>query len=193
MSDNDFDTTTNDSIEEQDVVFEESTEEGMEKSATEKVKKLKEKIIAIEKEKQEYLGGWQRARADYVNLQKAVEEDKKRLKEVFKESFIAEFIPVVDSFQMAMANKEAWEKVDVNWRTGVEYINNQLMNVLESHGLKLFGDIGEKFDPAKYEAVGEEEIADKEKDHAIAKVIQKGFLLGDTVIRPARVTVYKAK
>lgn len=181
----------------QDVTFEESTDEGVERSAAEKVKKLKEKITILEKEKAEYLTGWQRARADYVNLQKTVEEDRKRLKDIFTESFIADFIPVVDSFHMAFANKDAWEKVDANWRTGVEYIYNQLMNTLESHGLKAFGETGDMFDPAKYEAVGEQEREEKtddtSKDHTVAKIIQKGFMLGESVVRPARVVVYTAK
>ena len=75
----------------------------------------------------------------------------------------------------------------------MEYIFQQLMNVLESHNLTLFGNVGEAFDPAKYEAVSEEEITDTSKDHTIAKVIQKGFMIGENVIRAARVTVYKAK
>jgi molecular chaperone GrpE len=176
-----------------DVTFEESDEDGLAKGPLNTVKKLKEKIEILKKEKQEYLDGWQRSRADYANLVKAHEEDKKRMKGLFKESFIAELIPVVDSFLMAMANKEAWEKVDPNWRTGVEYIFNQLMGTLEAHGLKLFGEVGEQFDPTLHEAVSEEETGDAAKDHTIAKVVQKGFMLGDAVIRAARVSVYKVQ
>jgi molecular chaperone GrpE len=176
-----------------DVVFEESDEEGLERGSQDKLKKLREKIKELEKEKAEYLTGWQRARADYANLQKAHDEDKKRLKEIFKEGFIADLIPVVDSFQMAMANREAWEKVDANWRTGVEYIYNQLMTALENHGLTVFGEAGDAFDPARYESVSEEATDDVSRDHTVAKVIQKGFLLGDAVIRPARVVVFKEK
>jgi molecular chaperone GrpE len=179
--------------EEQDVEFIENDEDGSEKGIQAKVKKLRDKIASLEKEKQEYLDGWQRARADYANLQKNHEDDRKRFKSIFKESFIEEFIPVVDSFLMAMNNKEAWEKVDPNWRTGVEYIYTQLMNVLESHGLKVFGEIGDTFDPAKYEAVSEEETDEASKDHKVSKVMQKGFTIEGNVLRPARVTVYSVK
>lgn len=172
-----------------DVVFEESTEEGLTLSAKEQIKKLKEQIKTIQKEKQEYLDGWQRARADYANLQKQADEDKRRIKTIATESFIEELIPVVDSFLMAMSNKEAWEKVEPAWRTGVEYIYNQLMNTLESHRLSLFGETGDVFDPVRYEAVSEEETQDESKDHTITKVIQKGFMLGETILRPARVVV----
>ncbi len=173
-----------------DVSFEESTEEGEALSAGNKIKKLQEQIKELQKEKQEYLDGWQRARADYANLQKTSDEDKKRFKALFAEKFVEDLIPVIDSFSMAMANKESWEKVDATWRTGVEYIYNQLMGTLESHGLKLFGEVGDKFDPTTHEGVSDEVTDDELKDHTVAKVHQKGFLLGDSVLRPARVSVY---
>lgn len=176
-----------------DVVFEESTEEGAALSSASKIKKLQDRIKELEKEKGEYLDGWQRARADYANLQKTTEEDKKRFKTVFAESFVADLIPVVDSFLMAMSNKEAWEKVDPAWRSGVEYIYQQLMNALQIHNLTLFGEVGETFDPLRYEAVSEESTEDAARDHTIAKVIQKGFLLGESVLRPARVVVFISK
>jgi molecular chaperone GrpE len=174
----------------EDVVFEESTEEGEALSAGNKVKKLQEQIKTLQKEKQEYLDGWQRSRADYANLQKSTDEDRKRMRTLIEESFIEELLPTVDSFLMAMSNKEAWEKVDPAWRTGVEYIYQQLMNTLESHGLSLFGEAGESFDPLKHEAVTEEVTDEDSKDHTIAKVVQKGFLFKDNIVRPARVTVY---
>jgi molecular chaperone GrpE len=176
-----------------DVSFEESTEEGDALSTSNKVKKLQAQIKELQKEKQEYLDGWQRARADYANLQKTTDEDRKRMRTLVEENFISELLPTVDSFLMAMSNKEAWEKIDPAWRTGVEYIYSQLMNTLESHNLKLFGEIGETFDPTKHEAVGEESTEDKKLDHKIAKVNQKGFMLGDSILRPARVSVYTLK
>lgn len=176
-----------------DVVFEESTEEGAELSAKEQIKKLKEQIKGLQKEKAEYLDGWQRARADYANLQKTTDEDRKRMRSLIEENFIEEILPTVDSFLMAMSNKEAWEKVEPAWRTGVEYIYSQLMNTLESHNLKLFGEAGETFDPSRHEAVSEEETDDGALDHTVSKVIQKGFLLGESILRPARVVVYTAK
>lgn len=182
---------------EHDVVFDEeiveANEDGTELSGTDQVKKLREKIKGLEKEKQEYLDGWQRARADYANLQKNSDEEKKRMRTLVEESFIEELLPTVDSFLMAMSNKEAWEKVDPAWRTGVEYIYGQLMNTLESHNLKIFGEVGDTFDPAKYEAVEEQGTDDENKDHTVAKVHQKGFLLGESVLRPARVLVYTLK
>jgi len=174
-----------------DVTIEESDENGLEKGAAEKIKKLKEKLAAVEKEKQENLDGWQRARADYANLQKTMEEDKKRLRGIIEEDFIHELLPVVDSFMQAFNNKNAWEAVDPNWRKGVEYIYQQLMTTLENHSLHAFGEVGELFDPARHQAVSETPTTEKNLDHTVASVLQKGFFVGNNVLRPARVSVYK--
>ncbi len=177
----------------EDVEFVESDEEGAALGSAQKVKDLKEKIKALTQEKQEYLDGWQRARADYSNLVKAQGDDKKRLRSILEEGMIEEFLPVVDSFSMAFNNKEAWEAVEPTWRKGVEYIYQQLMTTLENHGLRAFGNEGESFDPAKYQAVSETETLDATQDHTVAKVLQQGFALGETILRPARVSVYAVK
>jgi molecular chaperone GrpE len=176
-----------------DVQFIDSDEEGLEKGASNKVKDLREKITALEKEKQEYLDGWQRARADYANLLKSSEEDKKRLKFIIQEDILEKLLPVVDSFDQAFNNKEAWEKVEPNWRKGVEYIHQQLMNILKDHSLHAFGELGEKFDPAFHLAVSETETKEESADHTVAEVLQKGYKIGDSIIRPARVSVYVFK
>ncbi len=180
--------------EEQDIQLEqeeivESTEDGDELAGADKIKKLQAKIKELEKEKTEYLDGWQRARADYANLQKSSEDDKRRLKAVFAQTFVEDLIPAVDSFSMAMSNKEAWEKVDANWRMGVEYIYNQLMTGLANHNFEAFGEKGDFFDPSLHEAVSEVETGDKRYDHRIDSVLQRGYKLGDSILRPARVTV----
>lgn len=180
-------------IEPEDVVFEESTEDGTALDGTQKIKKLQEKIKLLEKEKTEYLDGWQRARADYANLQKTAEEDKKRIKGLFEEQFIEELLPVVDSFGMAMNNKQAWEKVDATWRTGVEYIYGQLMTALKDRGFSAFGAVGDVFDPIFHQAVSEVETEDQAQDHVIASVLQQGYKLNENTLRPARVSVYVVK
>ncbi len=176
-----------------DMVFEASDEEGNALGGAKKTKDLREKIALLTKEKQEYLDGWQRSRADYANLQKSQEEDRKRMRGLIEENFIEELIPVVDSFSMAMSNKEAWEKVDANWRTGVEYIYQQLMTVLKDRNFTAFGAVGETFDPALHEAVSETETTDALLEHKISAVLQQGYKLGNTVLRAARVSVYKVK
>lgn len=176
-----------------EVVFEASDEEGNILGGAKKTATLQDKIKLLTKEKQEYLDGWQRSRADYANLQKTTDEDRKRMRALIEENFIEDLIPTVDSFSMAMANKVAWEKVDANWRTGVEYIYQQLMTTLKDRGFATFGEVGETFDPTLHEAVSETETDDASKEHTIASVLQQGYKLNDSVMRAARVSVYKVK
>lgn len=184
-------------MEEDEIVFDEeiveSNDDGTELSGTDQIKKLREKIKGLQKEKAEYLDGWQRARADYANVVKSAEGDKKRLRTMIEENFIEELLPVVDSFALAMSNKEAWEKVDANWRTGVEYIYSGLMSTLANHGFSVFGAVGEKFEPTLHEAVSETKTDDSTLDHTIATVLQQGYKFGDAILRAARVSVYNAE
>jgi len=164
-----------------------------EASYAKKVKKLKKELEFCLKEKGEYLEGWQRSKADFINIKRSFDEDKKRLKEIAKEDLINDLFPVIDSFDMAFKNKEAWEKVDPVWRTGVEYIHQHLMDTLKNHGLEPFDDIEKKFDPARHLSVDVVETSKKEEDGRIKEVLQKGFLLNNYVIRPASVKVAEYK
>lgn len=156
---------------------------------TETVKKLRAKLKALEAEKQEYLIGWQRAKADLINARKRDEEDRKDFIKFSNERLIEEFIPVLASFDMAMGNKEAWEKADKNWRTGVEYIHSQLLKVLTDNGLKELNPINEKFDHVHHEASVYEPVSDEKQDHLILQVIQKGYSLNGKILKAPIVKV----
>jgi molecular chaperone GrpE len=153
------------------------------------IKKLREKLKKCTEEKQLYLDGWQRAKADLVNARKRDEEDRKQFIKFANESMVADMIPVLDSFEMAMANKEAWEKADKNWRMGVEYIYSQLKKVLSENGLKEMNPVNEKFDHSHHEAVGYEPVDDEKLDHVIIDVIQKGYSLNGKILKPPKVKV----
>ncbi len=171
-----------------DVVPEEETE-----SSDSLIKKLKEKIKKLEAEKAEYMDGWQRERADFINYKKRVENEKLEIIKYSNENLVSDIIPVLDSFDMAFANKEAWEKVDKNWRLGVEYIHTQLMKVLGENGLKEMNPIGEKFDPKFHVAEEHTETDDEKKDGVIVTVKKKGYILNDRVIIAPSVVVAEYK
>lgn len=159
-----------------------------EEVALETVKVLKEKLKKAEEEKHEYLKNWQRDKADFINARKRDEEAQKDFARFSNESLISELIPVLDSFNMAMGNKEAWEKADKNWRIGVEYIYNQLNKVLQEFGLKEINPIGQVFNPMRDEAiehVGEGSI--------VTDVIQKGYELHGKVLKAPKVKVGDGK
>ena len=90
----------------------------------------------------EYLTGWQKERADFINYKKQEHDRKAHFSESMRERILTRFLSVVDSFNMAFANKEAWEKVDENWRRGVEHIYTQLNTIFEEYGAKPIGEVG---------------------------------------------------
>jgi molecular chaperone GrpE len=171
-----------------DFVFEENSEvTGGDAQA--KVQKLKARIKELEKKNSELLDGWQRDKADFVNLRKRDEQEKKEFVKFAKEDIIAELLPILDSFESAMKNKEAWEKVEKNWRIGVEYINSQLLNVLSQHGLKVINPVGEKFNVMRDDAIENVPVTDEAEEGKIVEVVQVGYELQGKEIRAPKVKV----
>jgi len=176
--------TREDALYSEDLQFE--SEEDLESPAL-ALKKLREKLRSCEKEKKEYLDGWQRMRADFANVRKDEETRRGEMIKFASEGLVDDLLPVLDSFTMAFSNKEAWEKVDANWRKGVEYIYAQMYSVLESRGLTSIGEIGEQTDPRLHVAIEEVPATRDEEVGTVSEVIQKGYRLHSKVIRPAKV------
>ncbi len=178
-----------------DITFDEVDGEGdeVDGNPANLIKKLRERLKKSEEKAQEYLTGWQKERADMVNARKRDEEEKKEFARYAKEDITTEIIPVLDSFESAFKNKEAWEKVDRNWRQGVEYIHTQLVNVLGNHGVSVVSPIGEKFDPQRDEAVETVEVESEADNHKILEVLSVGYKLGNKIIRAPKVKVGELK
>ncbi|OHA23976.1 MAG: nucleotide exchange factor GrpE [Candidatus Taylorbacteria bacterium RIFCSPLOWO2_01_FULL_44_26] len=164
-----------------------------EENAAEALKKLREKLKKCEVEKQEYLVGWQRAKADMVNARKRDESERLEFIKFSNERIVSDLIPVLESFDMAMGNKETWEKVEKNWRTGVEYIYSQFRKTLSDYGLQEIDPINQKFDHSLHEASSYEPVNDQNLDHSILEVVQKGYSLNGKVLKAARVKVGEFK
>jgi molecular chaperone GrpE len=164
-----------------------------EENATETIKKLRDKLKACETEKQEYLTGWQRAKADLINARKRDEADRAEFMKFANEHLIYDLIPVLEHWDLALNHKESWEKADKNWRVGVESIFAQLKKALANNGLMEMNPVGEKFDHAKHEAISYEPVADEKLDHSILTVIQKGYSLNDRILKTAKVKVGEFK
>lgn len=178
---------------EDDVSFVDSTEDGEALPTKDIVKKLKEELKVCRKEKEEYLTGWQRAKADYINLQRDHGESHTRSSVITKEKFMNNILPALDSFDIAFTNKENWEKVDKNWRIGVEYIYTQLIKGLEDAGVEKIDKVDIVFDPSIHESIEIIETDDENKDHKIERIVQTGYKIGHKIIRPAKVNIYEFK
>src|SRR3989338_9546783 len=171
-----------------DVIFEDNTEvTGADYQ--QKVDKLKNRIKELEKKNSELLDSWQRDKADFINSRKRDEEQKKEFLKFSRADTIAELLPVLDSFESAFKNKEAWEKVDKNWRTGVEYIHTQLFNILSGHGLKVINPLGELYDHNRDEAIETIKVDTETDSGKILDVVQVGYELNGKEIRPPKVKV----
>lgn len=154
------------------------------------IKRLREKLRACEKEKTANLDGWQRSKADFVNFRKREEDGKAEFLKFAGEGVVSDLLPVLESFHMAFANKEAWGKVDKSWRSGVEYIHTQLVQILREHGLSEVNPIGQDFDPNEQLSVGLVGTEDKKQYHKVAEVLQLGYRLNGKIIRPPQVKIY---
>jgi molecular chaperone GrpE len=167
-----------------DVVYENDTA-----TSQDKIKDLREKLKACQQERQEYLDGWQRAKADVVNIKKRSADEQGAFLERVGSSFIEELLPVLDSFDMAFKNKEAWEAAPEQWRKGVEYIHGQLVSIIESRGVRIIDPVGTPFNHHEHHSLASVPVTDAAQDGIVISVIRKGYKQGDTIIRPADVQV----
>ena len=155
------------------------------KNEADDVLKLKEEIENLKREKDEYLNGWKRAKADFINYQK---DEVKREEEVIKfsnEFFIKELLPVLDSLELSLSMIGE----DSTAKKGVEMIYAKLERILNRHGLELIKCLGEKFDTNFHEAL--EEVVSEKESGTIVEELEKGWKLHGKVIRPSRVKVAK--
>tara|TARA_B100000508_G_scaffold137372_1_gene131818 strand:- start:3952 stop:4551 length:600 start_codon:yes stop_codon:yes gene_type:complete len=169
----------------------------VEEKSGDKIKKQKGTIDRLKEEKKQLQDELQRAKAEFLNARKRLDEERSRDRVRYKMQHVEELLPLCDSFQMAMSDQEAWERADEAWRKGVEGIHTQLKRLLDSYSVVEVDPIGETFDPHKHEAIGTEPVEDKKLQDTVVTVVQKGYeiKMGETteLIRPARVTTGELK
>lgn len=153
-------------------------EDGDSESLAGKLKKLKKKLKECQKEKEEYLSQAQRARADLVNYRRRQESVLGDVMKRKNDDIIRELLPVLDSLEIGAKEND-----------GVRQIKEQLEMVLIKYGVKSIESVGEKFNPEFHEAI--ERIEAPEKEGVIIEETQRGYLLGDRVLRASKVKVGK--
>ncbi|HEX8946932.1 MAG TPA: nucleotide exchange factor GrpE [Candidatus Paceibacterota bacterium] len=147
-----------------------------------KIAKVKKELAECQAEKQEYLDGWQRAKADYVNALKRSDEEKKAAQEKGTARAAEAFLPALDALERAQAHGDIPE--------GFAGIARQLTSAFAALGVQeVPAAVGDAFNPALHEAMGQEPTDDPAKDETITLVLEKGWLSGGKVIRPAKVRV----
>lgn len=168
--------------EQEDIVIDpEHSEEAGEGRPEEKIAKMREELSACRKEKQEYMDGWQRSKADYVNLLKRFESESKSAKQAGVIKAVEMLLPAFDALERSKEHSEL--------PSGFTAIAKQLESAFASLGLEELGKVGEAFNPIFHEALGQDPAESAETDDTITVVLEKGWKVGDSVIRPAKVRV----
>ncbi len=157
------------------------------------VKKLKAQLKECLAEKQEYLTGWQRTKADFVNYKKEEEERKELFAKFCEKNLVLDILQIADTFDRLFENGEFLEKADKNWQKGIENLRAQLMNILESRDGEAMASVGKQFNPQEHEALGQIEIDSEEKSDIVLEELRKGYKMRGIVIRPSQVKVGKFK
>lgn len=158
-----------------------------EEKGYERVKKLKEEIEKYRKDRDDYLAGWQRAKADLMNYKKIALDESEKIRETAAENLLKELLPVLDSLELAVSQKNA----PPDFISGLANVKKQFSGVLEKFGAKPLETLGKKFDPKFCEAVSE--IESEGEEGIVAEELQKGYALNGKIIRPARVVISKKK
>ena len=140
-----------------------------------KIEEAQEKLQELEKKCSEYLNGWKRERADFLNYKKDEIERINQLVKYANEEIILKILPILDNFCLAVKHIQD---------PGIMQIKKQLEDFLKKEGVEEIDAMGKPFDPSTMEAVeGEGE--------KVSEVIQHGYTLHGKVIRPAKVKLSK--
>ena len=153
------------------------------------LKKLREKLGKAIEEKQEYLDGWQRSRADFANFKRDESGRSIELELRTKVELGEAVIPALDSFEMALRDK-SFASADANLQKGFEAVYTHLLKSLERIGISRYEPQGEVFDPYKHEALREVKTDDPTLEHTIESIHRPGYAIGERILRPAQVSVY---
>ena len=131
-----------------------------------------------------------RLRAEIDNNWKRAERDLENAHKYALKNFVESLLPIVDSMEMGQVAADADNATLDSIREGSELTMSMFIQVLQKNGLEAVDPMGEKFDPEKHQAISMIEVEGAESG-SVVKVVQKGFLLNDRLIRPAMVVVAK--
>ncbi len=155
----------------------------------EQIEKLEAKMDELVKEKEELGAKFQRISADYANYQKRAPRQIADSVMYEKRSIFRSLLPSLDTFEHALASGETAQDSEQILK-GVRMIFDHMLDALKNHGITQMNDTGESFDPSRHEAMMQRNEAGK-PDNVVLEEFQKGYMLNDEVLRPAKVIVNK--
>ena len=153
-----------------------------------------EALAAIEKERDTLKEQLLRAVADFDNYRKRIERERRELSDYAATDVLLELLPIIDNFERALqapaGGDEPFKKADEAFKKGVELIHKQMLDLLRKRGVTLIDALGADFDPNVHQAVIHEP-SDEHREGEVMQELQRGYKLGDRLLRPAMVKVAK--
>ena len=151
---------------------------------TDDIDSLKQALAEEQKKAEEYLANWQRAQADFVNFKRRTEQDRLEFNRYANAALALEMLSAIDDLERAL--EAVPSKLAKNeWLEGMRLVERKFKSSLEGQGITPMESLGHPFDPNYHEALRQ----DKGKEGIITEVFQKGYMIGDKVLRPAKVVV----
>ena len=141
----------------------------------------------FKKQAAENLAGWQKALADYQNLQKEHEKKLTNLKTFLSLDIVSQLLPIFDNYKIALSHIPEADKKQA-WAIGLEHTFKLWESFLNEQGVKEIEARGKKFDPEYHESIGQVENKDL-ADQEIVEVKQIGYSYQDQVLRPTKVII----
>ena len=145
-----------------------------------------EDVAALKKERDEFYDRLLRKTAEFDNYRKRVDRERRDLAEYTAADVLTEVLPIIDNLERALAAAAEADPL----RKGVELIHKQMLDLMRKRGVKAIEALGADFDPNFHQAVIHEPTSEHREGEVIAE-LQRGYLLGDRLLRPAMVKVAK--
>jgi molecular chaperone GrpE len=158
-------------------------------SVEEEIAQLRTELDQALAKANEYLTGWQRERAEFINYKKRIEREQSQGGQNAFGNAIRRYLEIADDLARALKDKNRPQEGNGTiWAEGIDLIHRKLVAAFEADGVKMIDVKGKFFDPNIHEAISHEDSPEHESGQII-DVVQPGYTLGDRVIRPARVRV----
>ncbi len=146
---------------------------------------LKQALAEAQQKAEEYMANWQRSQADFINYKRRTEQERQDFNRFANANLILSLLPVLDDLERALSSTPHAKSAKHSWVEGVRLVEQKFRTTLEAQGLKPIKALGEPFDPNFHEALRQ----DKGQEGIVIEEFQKGYMMYDRLLRPAKVVV----
>jgi len=154
---------------------------------SEQIDALRADLETAREEAGRNLEGWQRSRAEFTNYKRRMDREIGQMRDRAAFDTIAQILPIIDDFERALENIPG-DLQDHPWVSGTALILRKFEKLLEQHQVEPVDPVGEPFDPHRHEAIGMDDSSEYDSG-IVTTTLQKGYISGERVLRPALVRV----